>query len=121
MFFFIGVTNGTSDLGSRKCGYLPCCGIYGASVEVTCVYSRLILFFIPLFRFGKRYFAACRGCGTVYEISGDEGRRIEHDLGAEIDPAKMARTHMSAHKFCPQCGAEVNPECRYCPNCGARL
>ena len=122
MFFFFAVTSGTRELGRRRCRYLPCCGIYGAEVSVTCAYQRFILFFIPLFRFGKRYFASCANCGAVFELTREEGRRIERDPSAEIDPSAMFRVSSgAAPRFCPRCGARVAPGDRFCPNCGERL
>lgn len=122
MFFIIGVTSGTNNLGTRRCGRFSCCGTYGVMAAVTCAYQQFTFFFLPLFRFGKRYFVSCPNCGAVYEISKDEGRRIEHDFTAEINPDKIVRVVSGrAVKFCPNCGAQVNSDCRYCPNCGAKL
>ena len=121
MFFIIGVTNGTSDLGKRKCGGFPCCGTYGVMAAVTCTYSQFTFFFLPLFRFGKHYFVTCPNCGAPYEISKDEGKRIERDYTAEINPNKIFRTKINTQKFCPNCGARVGPDCKYCPNCGTKL
>ncbi|MDF1495917.1 zinc ribbon domain-containing protein [Caproiciproducens sp. CPB-2] len=120
MFFIIGVTSGAHDLGLRRCGCLPCCS-GGAMAAVTCTFQQFTLFFIPLFRFGKRYFVTCPNCGTVYELAKDEGRRIEKDSAAEINPERMYVVQGASRKTCPGCGCAVDPNSRYCPNCGARL
>lgn len=123
MFFIIGVVSGSSDLGMRACGYFPCCGANSVLCTVTCVYQQFTLFFIPLFRFGKRYFISCPHCGAAYEIEKAEGRRIEHDQNAGIDPNKLHRmtTAGPSARFCPHCGAQVSPSDNFCPHCGARL
>ena len=122
MFFFLAVTSGTRELGRRRCRYLPCCGTYGAEVSVTCVYQQFILFFIPVFRFGKRYFATCAGCGAVFEMNREEGRRVERNPSAEIDPSAMTRVAAGSDpRFCPRCGAPISPGDRFCPNCGGKL
>jgi endogenous inhibitor of DNA gyrase (YacG/DUF329 family) len=122
MFFFIAVVSGREELGPRRCGRFPCCGTVGAAAPVTCVFQRFILFFIPLFRFGRRYFVSCPNCGAVYEIEPEEGRRIERDPAAEIDPERMHRVSSGrAANFCPNCGSPVPLDARYCPRCGTRL
>jgi uncharacterized OB-fold protein len=121
MFFIIGITSGSATLGSRRCGRFPCCGGYGSFAVVTCAYRQFTFFFLPLFRFGKRYFVSCPDCGAVYEIEREEGRRIERDPGAEINPERMHRISGQAARFCPNCGTRVEPGSRYCPNCGTKL
>lgn len=122
MFFFFAVTSGVRELGLRRCPRLPCCGKYGAEMAVTCAYRQFILFFFPLFRFGKRYFASCANCGTVFELGREEGRRMERDLSAEIDPSAMVRVAAgSGPHFCPRCGSKTAPGDRFCTNCGERL
>ena len=122
MFFFFAVVSGTEELGMRRCGHFPCCGTDEAPAPVTCVFQRFILFFIPLFRFGKRYFVSCPGCGAVYEIDPEEGRRVARDPAARIDPARMRRVAQGpGTRFCTNCGAPVAAGDRYCPNCGAKL
>lgn len=121
MFFFFAITSDTREIGRRLCRYFPCCGANGAIAAVTCVSQRLILFFIPLFRFGKRYFISCPNCGAVYEISKEEGRRLEHDPAAEVDPNQIYRMVGRTVHYCPNCGAPVGPDSRYCPRCGRML
>ncbi len=121
MFFIIGVTSGAHDLGLRRCGYFSCCSGGGAMAAVTYTFQQFTLFFIPLFRFGKRYFVTCPNCGTVYELPKDEGRRIEKGPAAEINPERMYVVQGASRKTCPSCRYAVDPNSRYCPNCGARL
>lgn len=121
MFLIMGIKSGSSEIGLRACRSFPCCGVPCALAAVTCVFSVFTLFFIPLFRFGKRYLVSCPGCGAVYELEKDEGTRIARDAHAEIDPSRMHRVEGRAGKFCPNCGSPVAPESNFCPNCGAKL
>ena len=121
MFFLIGITSGSATVGSRRCGRFPCCGVYGSYAVVTCAYQQFTLFFIPLFRFGRRYFVSCPHCGTVFELERDEGRRVARDAGAEIDPERLHRIAAPRVRFCPNCGTNVGPESHFCPNCGTKL
>jgi hypothetical protein len=121
MFFIVGITDGSGSLGVRRCRAFSCCGIYGAMAAVTCVYQQFTLFFIPLFRFGKRYFATCPQCGTVYELSREEGKRIARDPAAEINPDRMYAVRRASGRVCPNCHAAVDPSAHFCPNCGTKL
>lgn len=121
MFFFFAVTSHTRELGRRLCRFFPCCGVTDSLAAVTCVSQRFIFFFLPLFSFGKRYFISCPNCGAVYEIARDEGKRLERDQNAEVDPDKITRmTGRSAH-YCPRCGTPVEPGSLFCPRCGQKL
>ncbi|WP_416200891.1 zinc ribbon domain-containing protein [Thermocaproicibacter melissae] len=88
---------------------------------VTCASQRFIFFFIPMFRFGKRYFISCPNCGSVYEISREVGKRLEHDPNAEVNPEKIFRLARRASHYCPFCGTAVPPGSRFCPHCGQKL
>ncbi|HCW80381.1 MAG TPA: hypothetical protein DG942_04660 [Ruminococcaceae bacterium] len=121
MFFFIAVTSSTKSLGQRLCRYFPCCGANRILSNVTCVSKRFVFFFIPLFRFGKRYFISCPRCGAVYEISKMEGNRLERNPYAEIDPNHIYRMVGQTARYCPYCGARLEPGSSYCPKCGRML
>lgn len=121
MFFIIGTASGTTDFGTRLCRYLPCCGKNNVRVAFTCTYQQFTLFFIPLFRFGKRYFITCPDCGAVYELRKDEGERAAANWNAEINPDCIFIVQNSYKKTCPACKCSVNSDSRFCPNCGQRL
>ena len=121
MFLIFGVTNGANDLGVHKCRFFLCCSSREVMASVTCTFQQFTLFFIPLFRFGKRYFVSCPNCGTVYEMRSDEGKRMERDYAAEIDPDMLTIVQGATQKICPKCKCAVDPKCRYCPNCGTNL
>ena len=107
MFFIIGVVSGSAEIGLRECGFFPCCGTRGKMGAVTCAFRQFTFFFLPLFRFGKRYFISCPDCGAVYEIERDEGRRIERNPSAAIRPESIRRVAGRAAKFCPNCGEKL--------------
>ncbi len=121
MFFIIGVSGGSKDLGTRRCRLFNCCGSAVTMAAVVCTFQQFTLFFIPIFRFGKRYFITCPNCGTVYEMTKEEGKRIEKDYSAEVDPSQMYAVQGASHKVCPNCRNAIDPNARFCPNCGTRL
>lgn len=121
MFFIFGINSGSSSLGARICRSFACCGSLGAMAAVTCTYQVFTLFFLPIFRFGKRYFVTCPNCGTVYEMSKQEGHRIEQNPTAEISPEQIYPIQGTGRKICPKCRSAVDPSARFCPSCGTRL
>jgi uncharacterized C2H2 Zn-finger protein len=121
MFLAMGITSGAADLRVRKCSFFPCCGQNSTMAALTCTFEQVTLFFIPLFRFNKRYFISCTKCGSVYELEKDEGRRLEKDYYAEVNRDKIYAFRGSTAKICPNCRCTVDPNARYCPNCGSKL
>jgi len=71
MFFMLGTWPRQKSLGTHR-GY-----------RVTMTYLSLIIFFIPLFKFSKRYFAELNG--KIFELSREVGEALERgeepDLG----------------------------------------
>lgn len=118
MFLMFGINNGESDLGFRI-GVFPCCGKQQG--VLCCVFQQFTLFFIPIFRFSRRYFLTCPVCGSIYEMDKQEGKRLEHNPTAEVNPAALHQVGQASRQFCPQCGTAVAPGTNFCPNCGYKL
>ncbi len=121
MFLIFGLASGSRHIGTRKCRFFSCCGCYDASGAVICTYEQFTFFFLPIFRFGKRYYVTCPSCGSVYEMSREEGKRLEKDANAEINPEKIYVVKRTNNKVCPNCRRVVDASSRYCPNCGTNL
>ena len=118
MFFLFGIVSGMRDLGIRLCT-LPCCGAVRAALTVS--FHQFTLFFVPLFRFHKRYFLTCPRCGSVYVLTKEEGRRLERGADAQADPAQLRFFRQNGGRCCPHCGCNVETSSRYCPQCGVFL
>jgi ribosomal protein S27AE len=54
-------------------------------------------------------------------MSREEGKRLEKDINAEIDPDKIYVVKRTNNKVCPNCRHAVDAGSRYCPNCGTSL
>ena len=58
------------------------------------------LFFVPVFRYDIQYFLICPNCGKTYEISLEDGRRLEryvpHVLGFPSHPMSAADVEAKA-------------------------
>ena len=92
MFFIFGVVSGLRDLGIRCCT-LPCCGTVRAILT----------------------------CGSIYELSKEEGRRLEREPHAQADPTTLRFVRQNGRHCCPYCGCNVEWNSRYCPQCGTFL
>lgn len=139
MFFMLGTWPGRKELGVVD-GY-----------TVYMIYESLVIFFIPVFKFGKRYFA--EKSSTVYEIDQETGKAIERgdtvslnftnsdvvsrnvslftaagvpDAGVSGDRASetsvSSNTGSSGGKICMRCGFKTDvKEYTHCPMCGNLL
>ncbi|MCD8082537.1 MAG: zinc ribbon domain-containing protein [Clostridiales bacterium] len=123
MFFIMGISQGRKKLDFDQtilCGH---CGRYG-HLEVYVIYSYLSLFFIPIFKWGKRYYVRAACCDTTVEIEKDLGRQIERgevtSLPSDIIP-QTYRYGAPRQLRCPSCGYETVDDFQFCPKCGQRL
>lgn len=123
MFFIMGVSQGQKKLNFDQtivCGH---CGKYG-HLEVYLVYSYLSLFFIPVFKWGRRYFVRTTCCDTSVELDAETGRRIERgevtSLPENIIPDIYSQRARGI-KRCSGCGYETEEDFQFCPKCGTRF
>ena len=77
MFLIGGAGNGSKDLGLRKNQLCPGCKSR-LGMQLIRTNGYIHLFFVPVFRYGVQYFLVCPACGHAYEISREDGRRLEH-------------------------------------------
>ena len=122
MFFMMGITQGRKDLSYNRMVICDHCGSYGR-YEVFMTYMVLSLFFIPCFKWGKKYYVKSTCCDTVWELSADAGKAIAR--GSEVEITKdMLREVVSGrgrYKRCPACGYETQEDFSFCPKCGGRF
>ena len=78
MFFIGGIFQGKKEfehfrqtIVCKKCGRL-------CSISVFMTYTCFSFFFIPLFKWGKQYYAVSNCCHTIYAIDAELGKAIEH-------------------------------------------
>lgn len=148
MFLMIGVTQGEKQLDVQQPILCGRCGKYGR-FEVFVAYSQLLLFFLPVFRWNKRYWARTSCCGACYELPRELGRRIEEGGGPELDQSTLGEAVSSGYwppeddwiggakqwsslkekrrnadgrcRRCPACGFTTGEDYDYCPKCGRPL
>lgn len=121
MFFIMGVSQGKKKLNFDQliiCGH---CGRY-AHLEVYIVYSYLSLFFIPVLKWGRRYYVRTTCCGMTVELEAEQGRQIARGEITSLPESIIPQTyeyHVPGHKHCSSCGFETEEDYQFCPKCGA--
>lgn len=88
MFFIMGMSQGQKQLDFNQTMICGVCGSYGR-YEVFMTYMYFSFFFIPLFKWNKRYYVQTSCCGSVYELDPQKGRMIEYGQQVTIGPGDM--------------------------------
>lgn len=127
MLFIAGVTQGTKEILYQAAAFV-CgrCGRYGR-YQVYMTYMCLSLFFIPILKWNKKYYARKTCCQTVYELAPEVGRRLEKGEAIEIRPQDLTPVSGTGggwgtgRKRCANCGYETDEDFDFCPKCGHRF
>ena len=118
MFFIgiFGIGKDKKELRTFPNIICPCCGRY-TQAKLVMEYSYFHLFFLPLFKFSKKFFVlpSC-GC-SVYEADAEYANELQ--TAAYIDMNRL--TLISRRNICRSCMREVGNEFSFCPYCGSRL
>ncbi len=124
MFFIAGVYPKRMELDYYEPIMCSCCTNYGR-YEAFMEYNVFSLFFIPLIKFGKKFYARTTCCNTLYQIKNKEkGLMMERGQGHNVflKEEDLVLLHKgSCMDKCPNCGYEASGEFKYCPNCGKPL
>lgn len=123
MFFIGGISSKQSQLDFHQTMVCPRCGQYG-HYEVFMEYLYFSFFFIPLFKWNKKYYVKSSCCNTIYTISKELGSRIEKGENVIIKDEDLQLVYdgkWNAGRRCPHCGGEIDQNYQYCPHCGSPL
>ena len=130
MFFILGINSGQKKLASGQMVICKVCGGYGR-YQVFMSYTSLSLFFIPVLKWGRRYYVTMSCYGTVYDLNPEVGRRMARGENVEISPSDLTvvkagtRQQWQApsgnRRVCANCGYETEEDFTYCPKCGGRF
>lgn len=121
MFFIMGVGQDSKQLPFDQTIVCKCCQKYG-HLHIFVSYSYFSFFFLPLFKWNKRYYAKMSCCNASCEISPELGREIERGNLTYINEDFLPFT-ASYHswKSCRNCGFSTSEDFEYCPKCGNRF
>lgn len=141
MIFIGGISSGMKPIEYLKTVICGRCGSYGR-YQVYMTYMYFSFFFIPLFKWNKRFYVKMSCCGAVYELDPEVGYQLlrggnvdirEEDLtlvqdgggnpwsrgwGRDEDAAFGGR---GERRRCPNCGYETEEDFSFCPKCGSRM
>ncbi len=132
VIFVGGVSQGQKILSEglvRLCGS---CGSHGR-YQVIMTYMYFSFFFIPLFKWNRRYYVKLDCCEAVYELDPVVGKAVLRGENPDIAEADLrlvqagryAKTWQEGskkpHKKCMRCGFETDEDYNYCPVCGGRI
>ncbi len=125
MFLIMGINEGRKDFDFSQFITCAICGKYGR-FNVFMTYTVLSLFFIPVFRWNKRYYVQTSCCGTIYELDKEVGKAVSKGENIEILPSHLNRINPeygSYYSFrrCQHCGYETTEDFEFCPKCGTRF
>jgi len=139
MFFIFGINEDKADLGIDQQMRCPFCGRMG-NLQLVMTYTVFTLFFLPLFKWNKKFYVRFDCCNSIYELNSEAGRYIEFygADGVEIEESDLTLLQKgSTDKFeafdespaepeshirrCSACGSESPEDFSYCPHCGNKL
>ena len=122
MIFIGGISMGRKDFDFRQTMICKKCGRY-SSISVFMMYSYISFFFIPLFKWGRKYYAVSNCCQAVYALDAELGKAIEHGESVNIreEDLTLVGTEHTQVQHCPDCGCLLEREFAYCPKCGRKI
>ena len=119
MFFVFGISTKEKEFDFSQTTICSSCGAYGG-LEAFMTYTYFSLFFIPIFKWNKKYYIRSTCCGSLYTIDDDLGRAIEKGEKSKIDESELHLINARYNKqgFCTNCNYPIEPDFEYCPKCG---
>lgn len=118
MFFFgiFGIQNKVNSI--KEFSNVICvCGRY-SRLHLVEEYTYFHFFFIPIFKWGKKYYVEARCCGRVFEVPDDY---LDEVLKGDTIELSRLREIQTPYRVCPNCSRYVDSNYRYCPHCGREL
>ena len=122
MFFFgiFGTGEDKKEIKVFTNVICPKCGVY-TRARLVMYYRYFHFFFIPLFKFSRKYFATCPGCASVFSVPDWCGKRAA-ELGTfSVSPDQLTLIRRVSPERCPNCGAHTDSGDSFCRNCGHKL
>jgi len=123
MFFMIGITDGRKDIDFNQAITCSVCGKFGR-FQIFMTYMSLSLFFIPVFKWNRKFYVQTTCCNTIYELDPETAGRIMAGENVEITEKDLYMVQSGEGrqwKRCDNCGYSTNEDFEYCPKCGHRF
>jgi hypothetical protein len=123
--FFIGIFGVEQTEKEIRSWNLVCPGCGKMTKAVFYLsYTYFHIFFIPTFRWKRRYYIRLRCCGSVYEAPEDYAQTLK--VSDNVDFSCLTKTQSgfggweSFYTSCPSCGRSFEKGFPYCPYCGTK-
>lgn len=120
MFFMMGIYPKQKQLDYDQMIVCTRCGQYGHYI-VYMSYTVFSLFFIPIFKWNKKYYVQTSCCQTIYELDQEIGKQIEQGINISIQEKDLTILSKNTIRVCPNCGYHTEQDFEYCPKCGTKL
>ena len=123
MFFIgiFGIEDGRKEVIKINNIVCPDCGRKYSAATLWFSYTFFHFFFIPLFKWNKKYFVRMDCCGAVWECGGEAAEEVRRTGRVDFSKCGKRGGERSAGRRCPGCGSAVAPGFSYCPHCGGKL
>ena len=124
MLFIGGISQGRKLLNYARSIFCKSCGST-SQCQVFMTYMYFSFFFIPLFKWNKRFYVQASFCSAIYELDPEVGKAIARGEQVEIQPGQLTKIGSGnggqTYKRCRSCGYETKEDFEYCPKCGKRF
>ena len=121
MFFVMGGGQDTKQLEFNQIIVCPSCHKYG-QMNMYVTYSYVSLFFIPLFKWNKKYYVKMNCCGSTCEVSRETGQAVERGNISMINENELQfQKTYNPWKTCESCGYSTTENFEFCPKCGRKF
>ena len=122
MFFIGGISNGEKKLDYVQSIVCPRCGAFGR-MEVYITYMCFSFFFIPIFKWNKKYFVKNTLCNSIYILDNEIGLKISkrENISISQNDLQLVDSNQSFISRCANCGYISKEDFQYCPKCGEKL
>lgn len=121
MFIIAGTKECQKKLEFEQRGKCPVCGRDDTYIEVYLVYMCFFLYFIPTFKWRKRYYATMTCCGSFVQLDKEIGKDIEKNMITYIEVEKLELVGKCDKKTCNHCGEIIEDRFDFCPKCGSKI
>jgi ribosomal protein L32 len=127
MFFIgiFGVETKEKELNDIRNVVCKSCGSM-SSYKFLKTYNQFHFFFIPIYKWGSKYYLISRCCRSTFEIPLELGKDLEDGRHVEIRDEDLISIYnhsnydTSRNTICPSCRNYIEPSHRYCPYCGIK-
>ncbi|MDY0234780.1 MAG: zinc-ribbon domain-containing protein [Gudongella sp.] len=96
------------------------CGEHG-EYEAFMTYSIFTIFFIPIFKWNKKFYIISKCCWSTYRLNKELGRAIERGDNISINDSDLEPININNIITCSNCGFVIEDGFEYCPKCGEKL